>query len=144
MKSFAFALASLAVLQCSTAFGEPIADRKALMKGIGGIVGRDLAPYVRGDKPYDAAAALASLQALNAAAEKLDVDALFPAGSDAGDTKASPKIWEDRAGFQAAVDKFKGDVAAAVAAAPQDAGAFVPVFETVGGNCRACHGAWRN
>lgn len=142
MKSFLLAILSL-ILIAGSAFANPIEDRQALMNSFGRIIGRDLVPYARGSNPYDAAAVLASLQALDAQAEKLDVEALFPVGTETGDTKASPKIWDDRAGFQASVDKFKGDVAAALAAAPQDAGTLGPLIDTIGGNCRSCHGAWR-
>src|SRR5688572_29084878 len=105
----------------SSAFADPIADRQALMKERGKIVG-GLSKVVKGETPYDAAAVLAQLQALQANAEKFhtDVDALFPAGSDKGDTTASPKIWEDMAGFKAAESKYLADVKAAVAAAPAD------------------------
>ena len=70
----------------------------------------------KGETAFDAAAVLTALQALNANEAKLDIDALFPAGSDKGDTKAAPKIWEDMAGFKAANDKYKADLDAAVAA----------------------------
>jgi len=144
MKSFVLAAASLVAFATATATAEPIADRKALMKSFGGIIGRDLVPYARGDKPYDATAVFASLQALDAQAAKFDVDVLFPVGSETGgETEASAQIWEDRTGFEAAVDKFKGDIAAAVAAAPQDVNSFGPLLDSIGGNCRACHGPYR-
>lgn len=142
MKKLLLAVSALAVISGS-AFADPIADRKAIMKERGGIVGGQLAPIVKGEKPFDAAAVMTALQALDANAKKFDVDALFPAGSDQGDTKASPKIWEDMAGFKAAADKFAADVAAAVAANPQDAAAFQPLFGAIASNCGACHQAYR-
>jgi cytochrome c556 len=142
MKKLLLAVSALAVISGS-AFADPIADRKAIMKERGGIVGGQLAPIAKGEKPYDAAAVLAALQALDANAKKFDVDALFPAGSETGDTKASPKIWEDMAGFKAAADKFAADVAAAVAANPQDAAAFQPLFGAIASNCGGCHQAYR-
>ncbi len=86
---------------------------------------------------------LAALQGLAANGEKFDVDALFPAGSDSGDTKASPKIWEDMAGFKAAEDKFEADVAAALAAPAQDLDAFKAQFGAIAANCGACHQTYR-
>lgn len=102
----------------TTAFADPADDREALMKSFGAALGQ-LAPIAKGEKPFDAAAVMTALETLNTQAQKLDVAALFPAGSDAG-SRASPKIWEDPAGFQAAADKFKADVASVVAAPPAD------------------------
>ena len=83
---------SMIALAGSAAYADPIADREALMKERGKLVG-GLSKVVKGEEAYDAAAVLAQLQALQANAEKFDVDVLFPAGSDQGDTTASPKIW---------------------------------------------------
>lgn len=142
MKKLLLAVAALAVI-AGSAYADPIADRRAIMKERGGIVGGQLAPIAKGEKPFDAAAVMTALQALDANAKKFDVEALFPAGSDQGDTKASPKIWEDMAGFKAAADKYAADVAAAVAANPQDAAAFQPLFGAIASNCGACHQAYR-
>lgn len=142
MKSAMLALCALAFLTGGAA-SDPIADRQAVMKKIGGLVGRELAPFGRGEKPYDAAAVMTALKALDETVKAYDVDALFPVGTETGNTKASPKIWEDRAGFQAAVDKFSSDIGAAVAANPQDLTTFQPLLGAIGANCGACHGAWR-
>lgn len=142
MKSVLLALSAVAIFATS-AYADPIADRKAVMKERGGIVGGQLAPIAKGEKPYDAAVVMAALQALGENAKKWDEDALFPAGSNAGDTKASPKIWEDMAGFKAAGDKFEADVAAAIAANPADLDAFKPLFGAIASNCGACHQAYR-
>jgi cytochrome c556 len=142
MKSVSLAALSVLVL-AGGALADPVADRRALMKNFGGI-GRELFQYAEGVKAYDAAAILAALQALGAETAKFDVAALFPDGSDMGDTKASPKIWQDRAAFQAEVDKFIGDAAKAAEAAPPDLAAFMPVLDTVANDCRSCHAAWRN
>lgn len=133
---------SLLAFAGSTALADPILDRQALMKERGKIVGA-LSKVVKGEEAFDAASVMASLQALQANAEKFDVDALFPAGSDQGDTTASPKIWEDMAGFKAAEDKYLGDVKAAVAAAPADADALKGQFGTIASNCGTCHQAYR-
>ncbi len=142
MKRLILAISTVALVS-SAAFADPIADRKALMKERGGLVGGQLAPIAKGEKPFDAAAVLAALQGLAANADKFDADVLFPAGSETGDTKASPKIWEDMAGFKAAADKYKADVAAAVAAAPQDLDAFKAQFGAIAANCGACHQTYR-
>lgn len=141
MKRFVLAISAIALVS-GAALADPIADRKALMKERGGLVGQ-LAPIAKGEKPFDAAAVLAALQGLAANGAKFDVEALFPAGSETGDTKASPKIWEDMAGFKAAEAKFEADVAAAIAAAPQDLDAFKAQFGAVASNCGACHQTYR-
>ncbi|RVA70673.1 cytochrome C556, partial [Mesorhizobium sp. M7A.F.Ca.CA.001.08.2.1] len=104
MRKLVIAISMLA-LAASAAFADPILDRQALMKERGKIVG-GLSKVVKGEEPFDAAAVLTQLQALQANAEKFDADALFPAGSDTGDTTASPKIWEDMAGFKATNAKY--------------------------------------
>ena len=141
MRKLVIAISMLA-LAGSAAFADPILDRQALMKERGKIVG-GMSKVVKGEDAFDAAAVLTALQALQANAEKVDVDALFPAGSDTGDTTASPKIWEDMAGFKAANDKYLADVKAAVAAAPADVDALKAQFDTIGGDCGTCHQTYR-
>ncbi|AZO55631.1 MULTISPECIES: cytochrome c [unclassified Mesorhizobium] len=141
MRKLVIAISMLA-LAASAAFADPILDRQALMKERGKIVG-GLAKVVKGEEPFDAAAVLTQLQALQANAEKFDVEALFPKGSDAGDTTAAPKIWEDMAGFKAAEDKYLADVKAAIAAAPGDVDALKTQIGTIGSDCGTCHQGYR-
>src|SRR6185295_14337245 len=110
---------------------DPIADRKAIMKERGGLIG-GLAKMAKGETAFDAGAVLTALQGLQANEAKVDIAVLFPAGSDQGDTTASPKIWEDMAGFQAANDKYKAAVDAAVAAPAQDLAALGAQVEALG------------
>jgi cytochrome c556 len=84
-----------------------------------------------------------ALKALQVNAEKFDADALFPAGSTDGDTTASPKIWEDMAGFKATEDKYLADVKAAAAAAPADVDALKAQVGVIGSNCSTCHQTFR-
>jgi cytochrome c556 len=126
----------------SAAFADPILDRQALMKERGKIAG-GLSKVVKGETPFDAAAVLTALQALQGNAEKFDADVLFPAGSDTGKTTASPKIWQDMAGFKADGDKYLADVKAAVAAPPADVDTLKAQFNTIGGDCGTCHQTYR-
>ena len=141
MKKLLLAI-SLLALTASAASADPIADRKALMKANGKAAGQ-LAAIAKGEAPFDAAAVLAALTTINDDAQKLDVALLFPAGSDKGDTTASPKIWEDMAGFQAKVDKFRTDAAAAVAAPPADVDGVKATLGVLGQNCGGCHEMFR-
>ncbi|MCC2687625.1 MAG: cytochrome c prime [Rhizobiaceae bacterium] len=141
MRLLVLAISSLA-LATTAVLADPIADRKALMKERGGIVG-GLSKVTKGEEAFDAAKVLAALSALHANAEKFDADALFPAGSDQGDTRALPKIWEDMAGFKAAAEKYETATAAAVAAAPQDVEALKVQVAAIGQGCGGCHEAYR-
>jgi len=144
MRMFFPALGSAAVFVASIglAQADAIGDRQAIMKDMGRSVGA-IAPVVKGEKPFEAAAVLAALEKIDADARKLDVDALFPAGSDKGDTEASPKIWENKDDFVKHVEKFRADAAAAVAAKPQDVAALKTAFQQVAANCGSCHQAYR-
>ena len=133
---------STAALFVSAAYADPIADRKAIMKERGGLIG-GIAKMAKGETPFDAAAVLTALQALQANEAKVDIDALFPAGSDKGDTKAAPKIWEDMAGFKAANDKYKADLDAAVAAPATSVEALGAQLGVLGGDCGGCHKPYR-
>lgn len=141
MRKFAFALSILAV-GTTIAFAGPIEDRKALMKANGGAIGA-LAGIAKGEKPFDAAAVAQALKTLSEDTQKFDVAALFPEGSGTGDTAASPKIWEDMAGFTAATDAWKKAVADAVAANPQDVAALAPHVGAIGKTCGVCHETYR-
>jgi len=127
----------------AAASADPIADRQALMKERAKIVG-GLSKVVKGEEAFDAAKVLDALKQLEANAEKFDAEKLFPAGSDqGGDTTASPKIWEDMAGFKADADKLLADTKAAVAAAPADVDALKAQIGTIGSDCGACHQTYR-
>ena len=120
---------------------DPIAVRKAMMKNVGAATGAGGA-MMKGEAEFNAVAAELILRTMNTAA--LGFGELFPAGSESGgDTTASPKIWEDRAGFDAAMAKFQSDTAAGIAAKPANLDAFKAAFGAAASNCGACHKAYR-
>jgi cytochrome c556 len=142
MRKLVIAISMLAFAGAS-AHADPIADRQALMKERGKLVGA-LSKVVKGEQAFDAADVLEALKGLEANAEKFDADALFPVGSEhGGKTTAAPKIWEDKAGFQAAEDKYLAAVKEAVAAPPADTGALKAQLNTIAGDCGACHQTYR-
>ncbi|MER8462174.1 cytochrome c [Mesorhizobium sp. M1396] len=141
MRKLVIAISMLA-LAASAAFADPILDRQALMKERGKIVG-GISKVVKGEEPFDAAAVLTQLQALQANAEKFDADALFPTGSDTGDTTAAPKIWQDMAGFKTTEDKYLADIKAAAAAGPADVDTLKVQFGAITSNCGTCHQTYR-
>lgn len=141
MKKLFLAL-SLTAMATTASYADPYADRSAIMKAIGKAVG-SVAPIAKGEAPFDAAAVAAALTEISAQAAKIDVATQYPEGSNTGESTAAPKIWEDMAGFTAAVDKFKADAAAAAASNPADLAAFQAQFGKVTENCGACHQVYR-
>lgn len=142
MRKLILAISVLA-LGSAAASADPIADRQALMKERGKIVG-GLVKVVKGEQPFDAGNVLDALKQLQANAERFDTEKLFPVGSEqGGETTAAPKIWEDKAGFNAAEDKLLADAKAAVAAAPADVAALKTQVEALGADCGACHQTYR-
>ncbi len=77
------------------------------MKGNGKNAGA-LAAMVKGEKPYDQATVDAALTQFDDTAKKLPT--LFPDSikglKPEGDYSASPKIWEDKAGFDEHIASF--------------------------------------
>jgi len=143
MRRLFVGLAVLAVVSAAAgayAVEDPVFTRKSLMDANGGAAGLAGA-MMKGDVPFSPAAAKSVFLTHHAVA--YSYGDYFPAGSDTGDTKASPKIWEDAAGFAAALQKFQQDTDAAIAANPQDLDAFKAAFGQVASNCKACHDAYK-
>ncbi len=120
---------------------DPRHQRHELMEGV-----RDAAKPVgqmfKGELDYDAEVVMSSLATWHEAS--LIFGDLFPEGTETGmDTEAAPAIWEDRAGFDEAITKWREATEAAQAAAPvtlDDARNTVgPVFQT----CKGCHDTYR-
>lgn len=138
--SAALGLALSALVLPALAAEGPVAERQALMKQVGGAM-KTLGGTAKGAVAYDAAAVKAAFMSMHEAAAAFGKH--FPEGSEAADSEASPKIWTDREGFDAALAKFQTDTTKAVEAAPADKDAFMPVFGQVASNCKACHEAYR-
>lgn len=121
--------------------GNPIAERKAMMKSSGAAAGA-AAAMIKGSTPFDPRVVLLAYRTMNAVA--LGYGSKFPAGSEgSGPSKASPKVWEDPEGFAAALAKFQADTAAAIEAPATDIDAFKAQFGQVASNCSSCHESYR-
>jgi cytochrome c556 len=119
----------------------PIEVRKYIMqsKAAAGQIGNAM---VRGEKDFDADTAEAVLKSLRAGA--FAVNAFFPEEPDVGEaTRASPRIWENRADFEAKMAEFQQAAHAAVEAEPQDLESFRTAFSSVAQSCRGCHDEYR-
>ena len=94
---------------------------------------------VKGEEPYDQAT-IDAARRVEDTAKKLP--ALFPESAKGlkpdGDFSASPKIWEDKAGFAAKIASFAAAVSEAKAKI-KDADTLKANFPAVGKECGGCH-----
>ena len=122
---------------------DAVKEAQTVMKGNGRNAGA-VAAIVKGDKPYDQAAVDAALKQLDDTAKKLPT--MFPASvKDAkweGDFSPSPKIWEDKAGFDAKVASFAKVVTEAQAKI-KDLDSLKANFPAIGKECGGCHETYR-
>jgi cytochrome c556 len=150
MNRTVFAIAAVVLgMTAALAQQDPIAARKALMKA-NGDAAKTAGAMIKGDMPFDPAAAHKIFVAFEDAATKMP--ALFPASSKPGDTSAdsdpfsaSPKIWDDdnMADLKARFAKF-GDDAKAADASVKDLDSFKAAVGDIGKNdCGACHQLYR-
>jgi len=115
-------------------------DREAAMKKIGGSMGA-LSAIAKGEKPYDAETVKASLTTVNETIKLFPT--YFPAGSETASDEASPKIWEDKAGFEAAAAKLAADSETLLAQLPADQAGVGAALGVLGKDCGACHQTYR-
>lgn len=146
MKKHLAAIAlGLIVAGSAIAAEDPISTRKATMQNVlaatqvGGAM-------LKGKMEYSPATGQLVLRVMNAAA--LGMPNHFPVGSETGmETTASPKIWEDMAGFTTAMAKFAGDTAAGFVKIEEmeffDKAEFGAAFGKATENCGACHKVYR-
>ena len=134
------AVAALGATAAIAADADIILLRQQLMK-TNGQAAKVAVSMIKGEMPFNpevAAAAAASI-----ANDVEAFPALFPAGTETGETKAGPAIWSDMAGFKAAAEAAITAANAASAAAAQGQEAFGAAFQAVGAACGACHQKYR-
>ncbi len=135
-------LAGVAVSVTGIAVGQDaIAQRKDLMKGVGGAA-KTSGEMIKGEKPYDAKAAETAASTI--AKNWLAFVKLFPDDSKSGgETTAAPKIWETRKDFEDKGATMAKAAEAAAADASKGADVFKASFGEVTKNCKGCHDAYR-
>jgi len=132
-------------LSVAVAQQDVIKQRKTLMKANGdqGKIGADM---VKGDKPFDLAAAhkiFATFQDAAAKMPNLFPDNSKPAADSTDDFNAGPKVWENMADFKERFAKFGRDAKAADASV-KDLDSFKAAFTNIGKNdCGGCHEIYR-
>ncbi|MBN9585526.1 MAG: cytochrome C [Afipia sp. 62-7] len=121
-----------------------IEQSHAGMKANGKALGGTLSPMARGDKPYDQSAIDAALAVLEDCAKKLPT--LYPASikdvKQTAEYTPSPKIWSDKAGFDAAIATFSKAVTEAKGKI-KDADSLKTTLPTIGKSCSGCHETFR-
>ena len=102
-----------------------------------------LAAMAKGDKPYDKDEAIR--RAANIAfASRLPLEGFIP-GSESGDTKAKPEIWQNMDDFKAKLEKMQQETAKlAEVAKAGDFNALKAQLGETGKACKACHDNYRN
>jgi len=141
-KAFAVAVIAVSALGATAVVAQqdPIATRKAMMKGNGQAAGA-IAKMVKGEAPFDLATAKKSFATFEDAAAKMP--ALFPANSKTGgETTAAPKIWESMDDFKAKFVKFGADAKAAQVSV-KDLDSLKAALGNMGKNCGGCHETYR-
>lgn len=125
-------------------FADVVETRHGLMMQMAADVGK-MGAMVKGDAPYDAAAAAKAAANVAAIASVISMDQ-FPAGSEAGasaDSFAKPDIWATPADFQARISELDAAATALKAAAGTDEAGLKSGIAALGKACGACHSAYR-
>lgn len=114
--------------------------RQNVMQAMGGLVGASAGRLRDGfTHGPDMTAITNALQALSK-----DVPALFPEGTDFGETEAKAEVWSKPKEFEKAADDLKEKVDAFAAAAKNgDRAETLKAFKAMGDACKACHEDFR-
>ncbi len=119
----------------------PQHERHELMESVGDAA-KPLGGMLRGKVAFDEALVRSSLTTWHEVSESFGE--LFPAGSESGEgTEAAPAIWEDRAGFDAALSKWNADIEEALDADLSSMATAGPMIGKVFKNCKGCHDTYR-
>ena len=120
---------------------DPILTRKKLMQANGAVFYGMARRMIQGEIPFNPVLAAAVVRTSDAVAHSFGD--YFPEGSDQGDTRASPAIWEEMEEFQQYLADFQAAAGAAREADPQTLEAFTTAMEDLGETCDACHDEFR-
>jgi cytochrome c556 len=107
---------------------------------------RPLGAILKGDAPFDAAAAQKRADRIVFLAGLLDEN--FPESSNLGepDSKAKAALWEQRADFEQKLKRFQDHAAALVEVSATEKGAteaFDGAVATAAQDCKGCHDAYK-
>lgn len=136
-------LAFLVGIAAVSAQQDQVKATQAVMKGNGKNAAA-LAAMVKGEKPYDQATVDAAMAQFEETVQKFPT--LFPDSikglKPEGDYSASPKVWEDRAGFNQQVASFSKAVADAKGKI-KNLDSLKVALPVIGKQCGSCHETYR-
>jgi cytochrome c556 len=122
---------------------DQVKQTQAVMKGNGKNAGA-LAAMVKGEKPYDQATVDAAITQFEDTIKKFPT--LFPDSikgmKPEGDYYASPKVWEDKAGFDEHIASFSKAVSDANGKI-KDLDTLKAALPAIGKQCGGCHETYR-
>ncbi|MFY9839425.1 MAG: cytochrome c [Xanthobacteraceae bacterium] len=141
-----FAIAAIILgIGVAAAQQDVIKQRKDLMKA-NGDQAKIGAAMVKGEKPFDLAAAQKIFATFEDAASKMPnlfPDNSKPPANSTDDFNAGPKIWGNMSDFKNRFSKF-GQDAKAAGASVKDLDSFKAAFANIGKNdCGSCHDTYR-
>jgi len=113
--------------------------RQTIMKSIGGTMG-GMGAIVKGKASQKHAVALShAMWRLSQT-----VKDIFPEGSDFGETRAKPEIWQKPTEFKTAISAFeKAAMTISKVSHSGDSVAFTQAFKALGKSCGGCHKPFR-
>jgi cytochrome c556 len=122
---------------------DQVKQTQTMMKGNGKNAGA-LGAMVKGEKPYDQATVDTAIAQFEDTVKKFPT--LFPEGTKGmkpeGDYYASPKVWEDKAGFDEHIASFAKAVADAKGKI-KDLDTLKVALPVIGKQCGGCHETYR-
>lgn len=103
---------------------------------------RQMAPMVKGQQAFDAAAATRAATVIATLAPVFA--SAFPAGTDQGDTRARPEIWSAPDKYKVAMDRYVAEATKLVDAAKSgNEASFRSQFGALAKACDSCHEDFR-
>ncbi len=135
------ALAAASLATAALADDDPRDERHELMEGVGDAA-KVIGAMLKGERDYDVDAVMDSLDVFDDASSYLGE--LFPEGTETGKgTEAAPAIWEDRAGFEEALQTWRDATIKAIEAEPATLEEGKPLLGAVFNGCKNCHDNYR-
>jgi cytochrome c556 len=133
----------VAVGTAASASDDPILTRKKLMGANGAAFYGVAQGLIKGEIPFNPVVASSVFRTTDAVA--ISFGDYFPEGSDQGDTKASPKIWEEMAEFEQYLADFQAATQAALALDQKTLTLeqFQAASNEIGQTCQQCHEEFR-